>query len=62
VRESERLSLVPDGRQLDLEVAYGADLAPNQELRLNYVAQLEPGHDAKADGEHFFGLRYALNF
>jgi subtilisin family serine protease len=62
VRESERLSLVPDGRQLDLEVAYRASLAPDQELRLNYVAQLEPSHDADAETEHFFGVRYALKF
>ena len=57
IRRSDRVGLAPDGRELDLEVGYRLMLGGPWMLGLNWLTQLEPGHDAAAGPEHAVTIR-----
>lgn len=60
VRASERVGLVPSGREIDAEIQYAIAFGERQSLLLDLMLQLEPGHDADADPALVGGLRYRL--
>lgn len=49
IRASERVSLEPSGREIDLELAYARQLGPSSSIDTHAFLRHEPGHDAGAD-------------
>jgi subtilisin family serine protease len=49
--ETERLSLNPSGREMDMEMSYTATLQGGWQVQANLLHQIEPGHVAGADAE-----------
>jgi len=62
VRESERVSMVPSGREIDLQLAYDTPLGGAAAVSGWLMMQLEPGHVANADPAYGAGLRFSAEF
>jgi hypothetical protein len=62
VRESERVSMVPSGREIDLQLAYDTPLGGGGAVSGWLMMQLEPGHVANADPAYGAGLRFSAEF
>jgi hypothetical protein len=61
-RRDERIDLEPSGRQLNLEMAYDIDLAVGRRLGVNWLTELQPGHDSDAKPTHAIALRFQHRF
>lgn len=61
-RRREQIDLEPSGRQLNLEVAYGIDLAEGRHVGINWLTELSPGHDSDAKPTHAIALRFQHRF
>ncbi len=57
LRQRDRVDLAPDGREIDLEVGYRLALGGRWTLGLNWLTQLEPGHELDAGPEHAAAIR-----
>jgi hypothetical protein len=62
LRQSERVDLAPDGRELDLEVGYRLPLGARREVSFNWLTRLEPGHREGADPDHAVAVRLRSRF
>jgi hypothetical protein len=62
LRRSEQVDLAPAGRELDLEVGYRLALGPRQQLSLNWLTRLEPGHRQDTDPDHALAIRLRTRF
>ena len=62
ILRGERVSLVPGGRQVDLQLAYDRMLAPGMGLQSWVMLQRQPGHDASAGPGMAGGVRFDLRF
>jgi hypothetical protein len=62
VQDSERVSMTPSGREIDLQIAYDAPLGGNAAVSGWVMMQLEPGHVAEADPVYGVGLRFSAGF
>lgn len=62
VQESERVSMIPSGREIDLQLAYDAPLGGVATVSTWMMMQLEPGHVAEADPAYGVGLRFSAKF
>lgn len=62
VQDSERLSMVPSGREVDLQLAYDTPLGNSAAISGWVMMQLEPGHVAEADPAYGVGLRFNAKF
>ncbi len=62
VQASERVSLVPTGREIDLQIAYDRTIGIQGNLSGWLMMQLEPGHDAEAPPAYGIGVRFATAF
>ncbi len=62
VQESQRVSLVPTGREIDLQMAYDTSVGARGNVSGWLMMQLEPGHDASADPAYGIGLRFGTTF
>jgi hypothetical protein len=62
VRRRDRIDLAPEGRELDLEVGYRFGLAGIGDLSLNWLARVQPGHDAGAGPDHAVALKLHRRF
>ncbi len=62
VQESERLSMVPTGREIDLQLAYDRPLSGRAGLSGWLMLQFEPGHVAAADPAYGGGIRFDVDF
>lgn len=60
--ESERVSLVPSGREIDLQLAYDASLGDDTSVSTWVMMQLEPGHVAHAEPTYGLGMRLRTAF
>jgi hypothetical protein len=60
IRTSERVSLEPSGREIDLELAYARPLSEAASLDTHLFVRHEPGHDASAEPD--LGLVARLNW
>lgn len=59
---SERASLTPSGRQIDIQAGYSLALNENETLGLSTVGTLNPGHDSSRGPAFSVGLRYQGKF
>lgn len=62
LRQRERISLEPEGRETDIEVGYLFPLGRNANMSLNWLSQLEPGHDRDASPAHTLALKLRVKF
>lgn len=62
IQESDRVDLAPSGREIDLQFAYGRELAPGMDMSTWLMMQVEPGHVADADPAYGLGLSFRLSF
>jgi hypothetical protein len=62
LRQSERVDLAPAGRELDLEIGYRLALGARQEVSVNWLTRLEPGHQQDADPDHAVAVRLRSRF
>lgn len=62
VQDSERVSMVPSGREIDLQFAYDTPLGNSAAISGWVMMQLEPGHVAEADPAYGVGLRFNAKF
>ncbi len=62
VSESERVSLAPSGREIDLQIAYDASLGDSARVSTWMIMQLEPAHVAGAEPAYGIGLRLRAGF
>ena len=62
LRQSERVDLAPDGRELDLELGYRLALGARREVSFNWLTRLEPGHRPDADPDHAVAVRLRSRF
>ena len=62
VRRSERAALTPDGREIDLQLAYALMLAPGLDVSSWLLFQFEPGHDADAGAGVAAGITFNIAF
>ena len=61
-RRRERIDLAPGGREVDLEAGYRLALGPRQEVSLNWLTRLEPGHRRDAGPAYAVALRLRTGF
>lgn len=62
LRQKKDVDVVPDGREIDLELVYNLPLAQGVGLSLNWLTQLQPGHEAKASPVHAIGFKWHARF
>jgi len=62
VQASERVSLVPSGREIDVQLAYDTPVGAQGSFAGWLMMQLEPGHDADAATAYAVGLRFGMSF
>ncbi len=62
IQQSGRVSLVPSGREIDLQLAYRASLGPAAGLSTWLMMQTEPGNIADAPPAYGVGLRFQAGF
>ena len=62
VLDSERVSMTPSGREIDLQLAYDTALGDAANLSGWLMMQLEPGHVANADPAYGIGIRFSAGF
>ncbi len=62
VQGSERVSLVPTGREIDLQLAYDTSVGARGSVSGWLMMQVEPGHDADAAPAYGVGLRFKTAF
>jgi len=62
VQESERVSLVPTGREIDVQLAYDKSVGARGNFSGWLMMQMEPGHDADAAPAYALGLRFGTSF
>lgn len=60
--ESERVSLIPSGREIDLQLAYERAIGNNIGISAWLMMQTEPGHVAGAPPAQGIGLQFSMNF
>ncbi|MEE8445369.1 MAG: S8 family serine peptidase, partial [Alphaproteobacteria bacterium] len=60
--QSERVSLTPSGREVDIELAYDRKLAPGMVVSSWLLLRLEPGHVAGAGREMVAGMKFNVEF
>lgn len=61
-RQVDRESLVPAGREVDLELRYRFPVGQGRELSVNWLTQLEPGHNPEASAAHAVAFRFKHEF
>ena len=59
---TERVSVVPSGREIDLELSYGRNLGAEASISAFAALRSEPGHDADAAPAGFTGVRLRMGF
>ena len=59
---TQRISVVPSGREIDLELAYDRSLGADASLSALAVLRSETGHDADAAPAGFAGVRFRMGF
>ena len=57
LRATDRIGLEPAGREIDFEIGYRLPLGRRHELQVNWLSQIEPGHDPGARSAHVVALR-----
>jgi len=62
VQDSERVSMVPSGREFDLQLAYDSALGGAASISGWVIMQLEPGHVADAAPAYGAGIRFNAEF
>ncbi len=62
VQDSERVSMTPSGREIDLQLAYDTPLGAGAAISGWVMMHLEPGHVASADPAYGVGLRFSAAF
>jgi hypothetical protein len=62
LRQRERISLEPEGRETDIEIGYLLPLGRNANMSFNWLSQLEPGHDRNASPTHTLALKLRVKF
>jgi hypothetical protein len=62
LRSADRIGLEPAGREIDLEIGYRLPLGRRQELQVNWLSQIEPGHDPDAKPAHAVAVRLRAGF
>jgi hypothetical protein len=62
LRQRERISLEPEGRETDIEVGYLLPLGRNVNMSLNWLSQVEPGHNRDASPAHTLALKLRARF
>lgn len=62
VQDSERVSMTPSGREIDLQLAYDTPLGGSATISGWVMMQLEPGHVANADPAYGVGMRFSAAF
>jgi hypothetical protein len=62
LRQRERISLEPEGRETDIEIGYLLPLGRNANMSLNWLSQLEPGHDRDASPAHTLAVKLRAKF
>ncbi|MGP1395232.1 MAG: S8 family peptidase [Inquilinaceae bacterium] len=61
-RRTETVSLVPSGREIDLDIGYRVPLGPADDVSVNLMIARQPGHVADAAPEGAAGIKYRLKF
>ena len=62
VQGSERVSMTPSGREIDLQLAYDSPLGASAVVSGWLMMQFEPGHVAGADPAYGAGMRFSAEF
>jgi hypothetical protein len=57
LRQRDRVDLAPEGRELDLEAGYRLAFGDGWSLDLDWLTQLQPGHQADAGPEHTAAIK-----
>jgi carbohydrate-selective porin OprB len=59
---TSRMSLVPSGRETDIELSYKTALTEHLRLQANLLHQIQPGHDANADPQTSLVIQTKVEF
>jgi hypothetical protein len=62
LRGTDRIALQPAGREIDLEIGYRLPLGRHREVQVNWLSQIEPGHDPGAKPAHAVAVRMRAGF
>jgi len=62
LQETQRVNLVPTGRQIDIQLAYSLNTGNQSEVSSFAVLSFQPGHDHSADPEPAIGLKWRRKF
>ncbi len=61
-QQSQRVDVTPEGREIDLQLAYQRPLAPGMSLSSWIMVQRQPGHNADAGPALGGGVRFVFKF
>ena len=62
LQETQRVDLVPTGRQIDIQLAYSLRSRGQTEVTSFAALSLQPGHDSSANPEAAVGFKWRLEF
>ena len=62
LQETQRVDLVPTGRQIDIQLAYSLKIGSQSEISSFATLSLEPGHNQSADPETAVGFKWRREF
>ena len=62
LRRPERISLEPEGREVDIEFDYRLHMGSNASISLNWLTQYEPRHDQDASPTHTLAIKLRREF
>jgi hypothetical protein len=62
LRRQDHIDLAPEGREIDLEIAYRLPLKEAATFSLVWLTRLEPGHDAGRPPDHAIAMKIGRRF
>ena len=62
LQETQRVNLIPKGRQIDIQLAYSLKTRNQSEITSFAGLSLEPGHNGSASPEASVGFKWGLKF
>jgi hypothetical protein len=62
LQETQRVDLVPTGRQIDIQLAYSIEIGSQSEITSFTILSLQPGHNQSADPETAVGFKWRHEF
>jgi hypothetical protein len=62
IRQTERVTAAPSGREIDLQISYSRDLRRDFNIKTWAEARIQPGHNKSASPDYAVGAKVVLEF